>query len=377
MTYVKQQWRDGDVNTPLSGSRLTHMEDGIYTAMDTAAQALKVSSSVPVQQQVSLSARLNQVLDSTGSKTRAVGIGWEDTSNKRDWAAIATTLVGKGYNTVDLAVGRPEWVLFPWPEHPDRVSINKNTDPVRDIISTMRANGIAQVYLTIDTMMTTLLTTSPQWKSVSRDGTIRTLPSAAALTSGPVHDMIIGAVQQVTHLYGDIINGVVLTELFWDSGSFSDLDLALYKKGTGEDDWPRRDDGTPHESPEYREWLTDKMTGFVQECREHTNGLPLIMDVRVNWNNPVMGRKDSGHDYAKLLRVCDELQPWVYYETGNEAKAQEVAEALNRQWPGRIRTSLGLWDATAESISQALPLLEGISRVQVTPYSKMGSLLDG
>ena len=29
MAYTKQQWRDGDSETPLSAARLTHIEDGI------------------------------------------------------------------------------------------------------------------------------------------------------------------------------------------------------------------------------------------------------------------------------------------------------------------------------------------------------------
>lgn len=376
MTYEKQQWNDGDTNTPLSGARLTHIENGIHAAMDAATRALETSTVDTVPQQIQSTARFNRLMDKTGHKTRAVGIGWEDTSNQRDWATIATTLVEKGYNTVDLAVGRPEWTLFPWPEHPERVSINHNSNPIRDIITTMRGNGIAQVYLTIDTMVTTTLTTSPQWKAVSRDGTARNLPSAAALTSGPVRDMMLGAVNQVTKLYGDVIDGVVLTELFWDSGSFSDNDLELYKRDTGASDWPRRRDGTPHESPEYREWLTDKMADFVRACRNNTNGIPLIMDVRVNWENPTHGRKDAGHDYAKLLSVCDEIQAWAYYKTGSEDKPQTLANVLAAQWPGRVRVSLGLWDATPESVSQALPKLENTPRVQVTPYSRMGSLLE-
>ena len=29
MAYTKQQWRDGDSETPLSAARLTHIENGI------------------------------------------------------------------------------------------------------------------------------------------------------------------------------------------------------------------------------------------------------------------------------------------------------------------------------------------------------------
>ena len=83
----------------------------------------------------------------------------------------------------------------------------------------------------------------------------------------------------------------------------------------------------------------------------------------------------SGHDYAKLLRVADEIQPWVYYDTGEESKAIALVYALNKQWPGRVRPALGLWSATPASVGKTLVDLAAAHRVQVTPYSKMGTLL--
>jgi len=117
------------------------------------------------------------------------------------------------------------------------------------------------------------------------------------------------------------------------------------------------------------------MADFIGYCRGLTGGIPLIMDVRANWATPVAGDVGSGHDYSKLLRVADELQVWAYYTTGDEAKATALSTVLDRQWPGRIRTALGLWSASPTSVGQVLTSLTGAHRVQVTPYSKMGSLL--
>jgi len=187
--------------------------------------------------------------------------------------------------------------------------------------------------------------------------------------------MLAGAVAQVATQFGDIIDGIIITELFWDSGSFSDNDLLLYRSDTGATDWPRSDDGALQETPEYQEWLTTKMANFIAHCRSLTAGILLVMDVRVNWNQPLAGRPDSGHDYAKLLRVADEIQPWVYYDTGEESKAVTLVSALNKQWPGRVRPALGLWSATPASVGKTLVDLAAAHRVQVTPYSKMGTLL--
>ena len=264
-----------------------------------------------VAEQVQASARLNRLADHAGITTRAIGIGWEDTSNaaRRNWSEIARTAVTRGYNTIDLAAGRPEWTLFQWPAHPEWVSLEPQENPLRDVIATLRANGIEKIYLTLDMMVSTSLAKFPEWKAISRDGTIRNMPSPAALTRSPIRDMLAGAVAQVATQFGDIIDGIIITELFWDSGSFSDNDLLLYRSDTGATDWPRGDDGALQETPEYQEWLTTKMANFITHCRSLTAGIPLVMDVRVNWNQPLAGRPDSGHDYAKLLRVADEIQP--------------------------------------------------------------------
>lgn len=84
-----------------------------------------------VVEQVQASARLNRLADHAGITTRAIGIGWEDTSNaaRRNWSEIARTAVTRGYNTIDLAAGRPEWTLFQWPTHPEWVSLEPQENP--------------------------------------------------------------------------------------------------------------------------------------------------------------------------------------------------------------------------------------------------------
>ena len=97
-------------------------------------------------------------------------------------------------------------------------------------------------------------------RSVSRDGTIRDdLGSAYALTKGHIGDMLEAAARHLAARYGNRINGIILTEIHWDSGSFSDKDLELFKQDTGETDWTRRGDGTPHEGPKELAWFGDKL----------------------------------------------------------------------------------------------------------------------
>ena len=145
MAYARNVWHNDDPATPLSAERLDRIEQGIESAHVTAdaatvaseslksrgasleklkdqpaqvdsqaiktavAEALKAQPSVDfgpitkrltaletkpastVREQVQQSALRGRLADRAGVKTRAIGVGWEDTSNAadRDWATIA------------------------------------------------------------------------------------------------------------------------------------------------------------------------------------------------------------------------------------------------------------------------------------------------
>lgn len=172
----------GDPNAVVEPS----MEPSLAADLSPIMRRLAALEATPtpaatVAEHVQASARLNRLADHAGITTRAIGIGWEDTSNaaRRNWSEIARAAVTRGYNTIDLAAGRPEWTLFQWPTHPEWVSLEPQENPLRDVIATLRANGIEKIYLTLDMMVSTSLAKFPEWKAISRDGTIRNMPSPA------------------------------------------------------------------------------------------------------------------------------------------------------------------------------------------------------
>lgn len=139
-------------------------------------------------------------------------------------------------------------------------------------------------------------------------------------------------------------------------------------------DPPRR--RHPHEGPKELAWFGDKMAEVAGRIKRAIGNAQLVFDVRVNWANPVASRPDSGHDYAKLLRHADLLQPWVYFDAGQAGKAAPLVEALTAQWPGKIRPSIGLWGAggttiPATDLDTAITSLRDQPWLQVTPASKL------
>lgn len=242
------------------------------------------------------------------------------------------------------------------------------------VITTLHDAGVESVRLTVDTMLTaTIQGTHPEEASISADGTVRDyLPSAWALTQGVCGQMIEDQVRLASEVYGDRIDGIILTEMHWDQGSFSDNDLALFSADTGLEDWPRTNDGQPDLTDiTVLGWLTDKMAQFVNRCAIAAGTVPLIADVRVNWDTPSAGRPESGHDYTKILAVADSLQAWAYFRTGRAETVAAFASDVEDHFPGRVQVSLGLWgDITPDEMATALDSVRTHpAGVQITPVS--------
>ena len=305
------------------------------------------------------------------------GFGWEDTSNaaSRDWAAYADRIQATGGTGADLSIGRAEWSLLPATDGTTvKFSSSSGVDRLAPVITTLHDEGVESVRLTVDVMLTTTIrNTHPEEASVSANGTVRdSLPSAWALTQGVSGQMIEDQVRLAAEVYGDRIDGIILTEMHWDQGSFSDNDLTLFSADTGLEDWPRTNDGQPDiTDATVLGWLTDKMTQFVNRCAIAAGTVPLIPDVRVNWNSPAAGRPESGHDYTKLLDAADSLQAWAYFQTGKAETVAAFAADVEGHFPGSVQVSLGLWgDITPDELAAALDSVRTHpAGVQITPVS--------
>ena len=255
-------------------------------------------------------------------------------------------------------------------------SSSSGVDRLAPVITALNDAGVESVRLTVDTMMTTTIrNTHPEEASISADGTVRdALPSAWALTQGVAGQMIEDQVRLAAEVYGDRIDGIILTEMHWEQGSFSDNDLSLFTADTGLEDWPRTDDGQPDITDEtVLGWLTDKMAQFVNRCAIAAGTVPLITDVRVNWDTPASGRPESGHDYTKILAVADSLQAWAYFRTGRAETVAAFASDVEDHFPGRVQVSLGLWGGiTPDDMATALDSVRTHpGGAQVTPVSML------
>lgn len=280
----------------------------------------------------------------------AVSFGWPESSGadgsyQDQWDNILDDVAAMGATGIDLTAGRADWSLVPHPgeDKDDLIRHSSSTvgrDRLKPVMDKARERGIENVRVTVDTMLSEYLKSSPEEKSVSANGTVRdSLPSAWSLTEGTGGQMIRDQVAGAARTWPDL-NAIVLTELHWDDGSFSDKDLDIFKADTGLSDWPRDDQNRPDIKDEtVCDWLTTRMQMFLESVRLAAGAVPVIADVRVNWSDPLAGRPESGQDYRKHLQVVDALQGWTFFQPGEVDKAIAWSNAVEAEWPGRVSTS--------------------------------------
>ena len=285
-----------------------------------------------------------------------------------------------GFNAADLAVGRPEWSLVPSDGERTWKSSN-SSNSIADAIAEVRVGGAELVYLTIDCVMGNFLVDHPEWRSVSRGGVVSNdLPSAAAWVNELPGQIMEDYIRDTANTFRGQIDGIVLANLHWNEGSFSEADLELYKAMTGNADWTRRDDGTPHLGVPEKEWLGSIMQSNVSRWQAAAGDMPLVVDVRVDWENPTVGNLSSGQDYAKLVDVADGgLSLLSYFKNEEPEQVGTLRGAIDTWKSGPVRISLSLFGrdetpVTPGSLGKALALLEGYPDVQVTPYSIYGGI---
>lgn len=310
-----------------------------------------------------------------------------------DWAALAERFDEVGANGVDLSAGRVEFTPFDWEAHPEAAA-EPGTDHLAraaQALGTASDGTRRQVSLIVDAYVPRWIAQDPSLAGVAADGTRASDGvSATQLATGPVGDRIVEYVAAVGERY--LPNRIALTEVFLDVFSYGDDDLALFRRMTGEADWPRTASGVPDEASDLvAAWRSDVIVGLLTRVRaalDDVRGglgaqIELAMDVRLSWEDPARGVVASGQDYAALLTVADRLVVWAYVGTDHapqDVEAATAALAAAGYDMARFTMSVGLWasvdPAVAIPAATMAPTVvaaatHGVTDVNVTPVSLM------
>lgn len=316
---------------------------------------------------------------------RAVNLGLESVLvDAAERAMIGRRLSAAGATAANLAVGRVDWTAFVWDAHPDSAAggvAESDEDQVAVAITSLREHlgEDVRLTLTLDALAPRLLEEHPELAGTDLDGERHAeVASVSALEDGQVGDLLVELAGEVCRRYSP--QRLALTELFVDTHTFGESDLASYRRRSGAEDWPRTADGTvdtAHES--LGRWRSEALAALLDRVREAIApyDAELEMDVRSPVEDPSASRPLSGHDYDILLTAADRIAVWNYFGLADQSPRHgaQIAGELSQRHPGRYTICTGLWAAegtiSARELGRGLRELSsaGAPAVAVTPLS--------
>ncbi len=277
------------------------------------------------------------------------------------WPSAATSVLdnpsARGMGIVGVAAGRPEWTYFRWEGHRDRWSNtqrNEAADVLGETVRAFQQRGVGTVAI-LDAYSPGLVAASPAKAAVRFDGEKSAEQvEFMELVEGAYGREVIDLLGYLARAYP--LEGVALTELGYHSFCYDDRCLASYRARTGRADWPRRANGVVNaDDPSVWAWRNEKMEGFLARAAAavHASRRRLYVDVPVSWDDLSRQGRDSGLDYARVLRHADRIVVWDYFAMDGRPpeSSRDLVRALRRSVPpDRVFVSIGLWTPSGEAM---------------------------
>lgn len=325
-----------------------------------------------------------------GGITHVVNVGYEDitSSDPHRLAYLAQKLDQVKATGVRIAVGRLDWVGFPWAGHEDLESSDvKDTgrDYVQEAIAALGCDASGHrrtIYLGVDALFGREVTDHPELAGVDQSGKRSTLfASLTAWKTGPLTPLLADFVHELAVRYHP--DDVNITELYFDANTFGADDFADFKATEHVDAWPRSHDGTvDRTAPSVANWRSGAIASVVERVQQRLagTGVRLTFDVRAPVALDPLGRPDLGANYPLLLKHVDQIVVWDFpgMVAFSVLGADQLGPLLFTGNPDRYELGIGLWKGgtgggriTAAQLRHELDSAkrQGIKHVSVTPTS--------
>ncbi|MHB8483643.1 MAG: glycosyltransferase family 2 protein [Nitrospiria bacterium] len=299
-------------------------------------------------------------------------------------ASILQNRDAQGLNIIGISAGRPEWTYFRWNTYPEKWSSNQKNESVDllgEAVSAFNKRHFKTVAI-VDVYAPGLIKKNPDIAAVRFDGARSPEQvSFTELVDGEYGREVIEMVRYLARNYP--LKAIALTEMSYHSFCFDNRCLLSYRKATGNKTWPKNHNGTvDRDDPSIWEWRSAKMEKFIERVARtvHAEGKEFYVDVPVSWEDFSRHGKDSGLDYARILRHADKIVVWNYFDLEN--LKPDVSLALAKELsshfaPEKVFVSIGLWGnsktVTPEEFKIALEdtLKGGIPNIWITPNHLM------
>ncbi|WP_347352934.1 hypothetical protein [Intrasporangium sp.] len=323
----------------------------------------------------------------TRDSVQVVNIGFEDlTSDDPDrLRVLAAKLDEVAATGVRIAVGRLDWIAFPWAGHRDIESgdvLDTGRDYVAEAIAALgcdRNGARRDIYLGIDVLFGREFTQRPGLAGVNQAGKRSDLfASVTAWKSGALTRRLADLAHELAVRYSP--EAVNVTELMFDNDTFGPDDLADFKATQRAAAWPRSADGTiDRDDRRLQQWRTDALVSVVAQVKRRLapTGVALTLDVRSPVTYDPVGRPDIGQSYPRLLEHVDRLVVWDFPGIASSGVfgAAQLGPLLFARAPDRYELEIGLWKGRGiipvSTLQRELRAAraQGIRSVSVTPAS--------
>lgn len=314
---------------------------------------------------------------------RTVAFGFEDVAAPdTDWRHYRDLLEKADATDVTLAVGRPDWLAFPWEGHEEWESAavsGSGRDFVAEALSALPGLGVT---LVVDALAPRAIDRDPEMAGVTARGRYSTdFPSVSALDGGEYGQRLVAMCAEIAQRYRP--RRIELTELMFDDATFGENDLEHFRRTTGLPDFPTTSRGDISvNAPAVRRWRSESLGRVLARVSEAVSpyGVTVDMDVRAPWEDAHGDRAESGHDYDIILENSDRLVVWNYYglQDVEPEYSGELTTELRRRYDERFVLSFGLWRSRDRVLSPAeleeglrAAIIAGVPAVSVTPASYM------
>lgn len=281
---------------------------------------------------------------------------------------------------IGIGAGRPEWVYFRWEGNESSWSNHQkgeSRDMIRVATDTFHGMGV-KVAAMVDLYAPKYIAEHPGAAAQRFDG-FRSPDqvSLVELAQGKYSTTTLNMIDYLaSHYPVDIIS---LTEVPYDSFSYSPEDLTSFQAFTGQSRWPCDSSGKVDRSDStIWAWKNHLMEDYIRKAAEivHRHGKELYVDVPVSWTDFSLEGRESGLDYRRILKHADKIVIWNYYYLEGKPPeiSQSLAQYMRENFSGNsYYISLGLWgkNSTADAASLDAAISSTLSgqstRIWITP----------
>jgi hypothetical protein len=200
----------------------------------------------------------------------------------------------------------------------------------------------------VDILAPLYIQNHPDAAAVSASGiTSKNLVSTMELVNGQFGQDALSLIESIAATYP--VNSIMISELFYYTDGYGEVDKSAYMSYSGQQDWPRSAGGEIDiNDPTIGAWRVYEVGNYLQKAAAivHQYNKLLFLEVRVALDESGNVLVENGTDFNAFLQYADKLVVWGNHDLNGQPPQTivRVASFLSKFGDGKLILMLGLWD---------------------------------